>query len=108
MSTKEYKPDNWIVFEFKGPDNKLHRKVLAGWSGSYLDGSSWKVNSGIKNTTQDNDYLYFEGYSGSVYKCNKKCYGIRMNNAHVWEQIQKQGGVKEVTVDQLHKELDSE
>lgn len=103
----EYTPDNWIVFEFKHKDESV-RKVLAGWSGSYTQGSSWKVNSGITHTTQDDNYFYFEGYSGSVYKCHKKNYGIRMSTAHVWEEIQKQGDVKEITVEQIQKELDSE
>ena len=31
-----YNPDNWVVIKMSG--NDPHYRVLAGWSGGYLDG----------------------------------------------------------------------
>jgi hypothetical protein len=70
-----YTPDRWIIIKFRTPDwNGL--KVLAGWSGSYLEGRSWKLNSGITKVEEDNLFYYFYGYSGSVYRCDKFSYGF--------------------------------
>jgi Mor family transcriptional regulator len=67
-------PDKWIIIKITKDDTTIY-KVLAGWSGGYLDGQSWRLNSGIvKVETQENHYL-FHGHSGSVYKCSKKGYG---------------------------------
>lgn len=70
-------PDRWVVLKLNNNGTILH-KVLAGWSGSYLDGQSWKINSGIAKVESDEDYYLFRGFSGSVYKCHKSGYG--MNN----------------------------
>lgn len=64
-------PDNWVVLKI--PDGF---KVFATWAGGYLDGDSWKINSGIKEVEEDEDYYYFIGFSGSCYKCHKKGYGV--------------------------------
>lgn len=69
-----YNPDKWIILKIKG-SSKVIYKVLAGWSGSYLDGQSWKINSGIVKVSQEGDFYLFEGHSGSVYKCHKNSYG---------------------------------
>jgi len=69
-----YTPDKWVVVKLT-KNSKTIFKVLAGWSGSYLDGQSWRMNSGIsKIETTDNHYLFY-GHSGSVYKCSKNGYG---------------------------------
>lgn len=80
-----YTCDNWVVIKY--PD---HYRVLVGTSGGYLQGSSWRMNSGITKVTEDGYYYYFHGASGSVYQCHKSSYCLRMNNAYVWEQLQKQ------------------
>lgn len=102
-----YTPDNWIVFEFETPDGKKFRKVLGGWSGGYLDGDSWRLNSGIVDVKDDGDYLLFIGHSGSTYKCHKNSNTIRLNIAHIWDKIQKmQDSVKEIKLEQILKELE--
>jgi len=62
---------------------------LAGWSGGYLTGSSWRINSGVVKETYDEPYYYFHGASGSSYRCHKDAYGLRMNNAYIWAQLEE-------------------
>lgn len=89
----EYYPDNWVVLKIKeGKLDSGFYKVLGGWSGGYLDGDSWRMNSGISKVTENGDYLEFWGYSGSVYVCHKKSYGLRMNNAGVYNQLKENEG----------------
>ena len=70
-----YTPDSWQLVKITGTDP--HYRVFASWSGGYLDGDSWKLNSGVTSVTEDDDYFYFQGYSGSTYQCHKASYGIR-------------------------------
>ena len=83
----DYKPDNWVVIRFKGDDP--HYRVLAGWSGGYFSGNSWRMNSGITRSEFDGDYWYFYGSSGSCYKCHVDSYMLKTNNIYVWKQLQK-------------------
>jgi hypothetical protein len=87
-----YKPDNWVILRLKG--NDPHYRVLAGWSGGYATGDSWRMNSGIVRHEFDGDYWYFYGSSGSCYMCYLDSYGLRMNNAYVWDQLKKRHGDK--------------
>ena len=80
-----YKPDNWVVIKVNGKDP--HYRVLAGWSGGYLQGSSWRMNSGITKVEEDDKAYYFSGSSGSTYRCGKQSYGLKMNNAYVWDDL---------------------
>lgn len=84
--TNSYFPDNWVVIKIKG-DNP-HYRVLAGWSGGYAQGDSWRLNSGVTHVDKDEDHYYFHGSSGSEYVCHKNAYRLRMNNAYVWKQLQ--------------------
>lgn len=88
----EYNPDNWVVLKVKHP--KLHYRVLAGWSGSYFTGDSWRINSGITRVDDDGDNYFFYGNTGSVYRCHKSSYGLRGNNAHIYEQLKNKYGGK--------------
>lgn len=65
-------PEKWVVLKI--PNG--HYKVFASWCGDYLNGDSWKINSGIKEIDEDENYYYFIGFSGSCYKCDKKKYGV--------------------------------
>lgn len=82
----EYCPDYWTVVFINGTDP--HYRVLAGWSGGYLHGDSWKLNSGITGVRQDGDYLLFSGASGSTYRCHKDSYGLRRETVGVWNRLQ--------------------
>lgn len=87
-----YRPDNWVIIKFDGPDP--HYRVLAGWSGCYTSGTSWKLNSGITKVEDHNDFYRFYGSSGSCYDCNKVSYMLRMNNAYIWNQLKELHGDK--------------
>lgn len=92
MSARIHTPDNWVVIKIGGKDP--HYRVLAGWSGGYLYGTSWQLNSGIVRVKEASNYFDFYGHSGSCYRCNKSSYGLRMNNAYVWDQLKEKHGDK--------------
>lgn len=81
-------PDCWTILKvnYKG---ETFYKLLAGWSGSYLYGTSWKLNSGIDKVEVDEDSYLFYGRSGTVYKCHKEGYGLRMATAPTWNEIKE-------------------
>lgn len=91
----DYSPDNWIILEIT-QDGKTYHKVLSGWSGGYLHGDHWRMNSGIKSIDEVEGYYYIHGYSGSIYKCNKESEMIRMNISGIFKQLQD--FVKEVKI----------
>jgi hypothetical protein len=68
-------PDRWCVIKISGITP--HYRVFASFNGGFLDGDSWKVNSGIVGVKEDEDWYFFYGHSGSCYKCNKseRAYG---------------------------------
>ena len=68
-------PNKWVLIEIWRGGKSLH-KVFATWSGGYLDGDSWRLNSGISKTEFHEDHFVFQGYSGSNYKCYKNSYGV--------------------------------
>ena len=86
----EYNPDNWVVLKIKeGKGTFPFYKVLAGWSGGYLDGDSWRMNSGITGVEKQ-AYLYgFYGSSGSVYWCHKVGYGLSMATVGIYNQLKE-------------------
>ena len=105
-----YTPDSWVVLKVKaGKGTFPFYKVLAGWSGGYLSGDSWRINSGITRVEDDRTYTqeideiddksyrttkltmknYYEFYgeSGSCYRCHKGSYGLRMSTADVYKKM---------------------
>jgi hypothetical protein len=70
-----YVPDRWVVLEINNGKETVN-KVFAGWYGGYLDGDSWKLNSGNAAEREFDDRWEFDGYSGSTYVCYKQNYGI--------------------------------
>lgn len=88
-----YTPDNWVVVKIGGSDP--HYRVLAGWSGGYATGDSWRANSGIVKVEKTEDgYYNFYGSSGSVYHCHEESYTLRKNNSYVWDAWKEQLGDK--------------
>ena len=81
-----YTPDNWVILKIDLPKDP-HYRVLAGWSGGYLDGDSWRLNSGITRHEFDGDYWYFYGSSGSCYKCYVDSYRMSVATSGVYKQL---------------------
>lgn len=93
-----YTPDCWTVISING--SNPHYRVLAGWGGGYLHGTSWKLNSGITRVERDDDYLLFYGSSDSIYRCHKAGYGLRMSTAAIWNQLEAKYGDKVALLDE--------
>lgn len=79
-----YKPDRWVVLKLP-----TGYKVLAGWSGGYLDGDSWRLNSGIKSVDAQGTMFWFTGHSGSVYQCHSDSYGFNSASLGMYNKIKK-------------------
>jgi len=86
-------PDTWVVLEIKH-NGEQFQKILAGWSGSYLYGDSWRMSSPIKemHIDVDLDYITVETDSGSVYNLRKDYQGLRMSNAGVYNELKEKFG----------------
>jgi len=80
-------PEHWVVIRFEN-DTDTYYKVFAGWRGGYLDGASWKINSGVTKVEEDEDYYYFYGASGSCYQCPKSRYGLKDGMYHFSSYVQ--------------------
>jgi len=83
-----YQPPFWILIKIHSKPAVI--KVLAGWNGGYLDGSSWRLNSGVKEVEYDGDNILFHGYSGSTYICHKDNRGVNGASAGAFEWLKKE------------------
>ncbi len=64
----EYTPDRWVVLKIKeGKGTFPFYKVLGGWSGSYIYGDSWRMNSGITLVFERENTVDFYGESVGIY-----------------------------------------
>lgn len=90
-------PDKWIVLKI-GQDIY---KVFGTWYGGYLDGDSWKMNSGIVKVTEDEHNFIFHGYSGSTYICSKSenTYGTNSYSSGILNNILKKAKDNNVDVE---------
>lgn len=79
-------PHKWVVIKIKDGTYK----VLGSWYGGYLDGDVWRLNSGIKEVIEDDDFYNFVGFSGSVYKCHKERYGMSSFTSGIYRGFKTQ------------------
>jgi hypothetical protein len=84
----EYYPDRWCVLQIEEADATVY-KVLGGWSGGYLYGGSWRINSGIVRAEQAPGEVRFHGGSGSVYICPESQYGVNMASSGILSELQQ-------------------
>lgn len=101
MST--YNPDRWMVVSITH-DTKTHYRVFGTWSGGYLHGDSWKLNSGITKATLVDGVYHFEGSSGSVYECRENSYGSSAYGWSVLDGIIKQHAEQNILIQILEPE----
>ena len=85
----EYTPDSWVVLKIVNEGETFY-KVLGGWSGGYLEGSSWRMNSGITHVVEENETCKFYGESGSCYVCQKGAYRLTMATSGVYNQLKEE------------------
>lgn len=79
-------PNSFVILKIVYKDEVIY-KILGGWSGGYLHGDSWKLNSGIVSYNEDGDSIYFKGHSGSVYQCYKQSEQMTMIMASVFKDM---------------------
>lgn len=82
-------PDAWVIIKYNG--NEQFQKILAGWSGSYLYGDSWRMSSPIKELyiDIDKDYITATTDSGSVYTLFRQYQGLRMSNLGIYNELKE-------------------
>lgn len=98
----EYTPDRWLGVEITGkPSEKPVYKIFACWYGGFLGGNSWKLNSGITSVSENTDYYFFEGSSGSTYICRKDSYGISNYGSRVLENMIEKAAANDITIEVL-------
>lgn len=103
MST--YSPDRWVMLQLTNTDGATHYRIFGSWSGGYLDGDSWKLNSGVETVSITDNIYSFEGTSGSVYKCHKRGYGTTGYGAGVLSGL-IEDSKKLVTITVLSEDTD--
>lgn len=95
-----YTPDSWVIVKIQSEKYGMLYKVLAGWSGSYLYGASWKLSSGIVTFEDKEEYYESLQDSGStyiLYKSSERMSGIVASTfASFEEQLKSNGGTIEV------------
>ena len=72
-----YNPDKWTILKILNEeDGKYFYRILGGWGGGYLDGDSWRLNSGVESyelCKEDDEgvpqKILFKGATGSIYDC---------------------------------------
>ena len=98
MST--YTPDSWVIVKIQYEKYETPYKVLAGWSGSYLYGASWKLSSGIVTFEDKGEHYESLQDSGStyiLYKSLERMSAIMASNfASFEEQLKGINGTIEV------------
>jgi hypothetical protein len=98
-------PDNWVILKIEDTSYGTYYKVLAGWSGGYLTGDSWRMNSGIAKVEEEGKYYNFIGLSGSVYHCHKEGEALRGNIAPILSQLLKRDNVTLVDFKDIYDEF---
>ena len=94
MST--YTPDSWVIVKIQYEKYETIYKVLAGWSGSYLYGASWKLSSGIvafEDKGEHYESLQDSGSTYVLYKSSERMSGIM---AGTFAQLKGNDGTIEV------------
>lgn len=66
-----YTPDRFIILKYL-EDNSY--AILAGWSGGYLDGDSWRRSSRLKSA-KSNEYGYEVTTESSTYQLRANAIG---------------------------------
>lgn len=96
-----YQPDRFLILKITNNKGKSHYRVFGSWSGGYLSGDSWRLNSGIESVEAKGPLLLFHGSSGSTYEVHKEMYGVTAYTASVlecWKRDYEEGRGPKVEV----------
>jgi len=95
-----YSPDSYRVILIETATGQLV-KLFSSWSGGYLDGDSYRLNSGTEVIIEEENNYFFYGFSGSIYKLSKFTQGsLTSYSAGIYNRILQQTCVKEISVQQ--------
>jgi hypothetical protein len=97
-----YTPEKWVIIKIQKPDKTTY-KVLGMWRGGYLDGDSWRLNSGIKSVEKTKKHFEVHGHSGSVYICGRNGYALTGYGATVARGLEGQS-TEEVKISVLSED----
>ena len=79
-----YTPNNWQLVRVTPKDTgAIYYRILVGWSGSFMYGSSWKLSSGfgpVRNGTFGCEQVIDEGDSWRVPQSSGSVYILRKNS----------------------------
>ena len=89
-SLSEYTPDSWVIVKIQYEKYETIYKVLAGWSGSYLYGASWKLSSGIVTFEDKGEHYESLQDSGSTYILYKSSERMSAIMASTFASFEKQ------------------
>lgn len=108
MST--YTPDRWQIITFSGETvSEPVFKVLGGWRGGYVSGEAWRLNSGIVEIVDMDQYYIIKGHSGSLYHCYKDSEGTTSYTQSILDNWKQQASdkisIEEVSVEDVISEL---
>ena len=86
-------PDTWVLLEVNH-EGEQFQKILAGWSGSYLYGDSWRMSSPIAelDIKINSKWITATTESGSTYNLSKLHQGLRMSIAGIYNQLKEKYG----------------
>jgi len=104
--SQTYYPDRWVLLKISRPDVDPIYKLFSTWFGGYCGSESWKINSGVKKITQDETCFFVEGYSESVYSCDKHTYGTNLYTSGVLSDMIENAAKSGVTVEILPEDTD--
>lgn len=101
----EYEPNKWTILKMIPKEGDVLYKILAGWSGGYLDSDSWKISSGVVKFEETKDYYLFHNYSGSLYKCRKTGEGMTGLSSQIYSsKLEGVEGIETISIEDYLKE----
>lgn len=84
-----YTPDRWVLLKITSKDTgEVHQRVFGGWFGGFAHGDSWRLNSGVADVHEFDDYFLFESASGKEYLCRKYSQGTEGMSMYMQNVLQ--------------------
>lgn len=87
---RDITPERWVAVQVETDEDRYIR-VISGWQGSYLDGSSYRLSSPIVEEREDGHNIYFSTESGSTYVCNRNAEGMTTLTSGIYHALKDSG-----------------